>query len=119
MDGDGVPTIRYTMGEVAIEDRATARLDGERPALSRTLTFTSPSAGALTLRALAGEIEEREGAFHAKGLALTVDTGLTELRPFPNDPDRQEGSPESSELLIHFDLESGATLVHLTYELLP
>lgn len=112
LDGARVPTFRYGIGNVEVEDTGVADLSGEHPRLVRTLRLSTPRAQTLWFRPLTGDIEVLEpGGFQVAGLRLEPPPGPYLLRPI--------GTPDASEreLLLEFALPAGSTTKELIYEL--
>ena len=107
LDPGGVPTLRYALGDVAVEDRSAPVAAGDRLRLRRTLRFDTPEPARLTFRALAGEIEDADGgSFRCGGVVLTATDFSPRLRPF-------EGGRE---LLLDLDLPAGTSTLELVYD---
>ncbi len=112
LDDRGRPTFRYTIGEIRIEDRCEEFTDpGQRIALRRTLTLTSPTAGRSTFRVAHGpRIVPAEGRLTflvGDHLSVKVSEIATHLE------DRGEGRME---LVSSLDLEAGKpTVLTLVY----
>ncbi len=114
LDGDGVPTLRYAIGAVGVEDRTVPAKEGERTVLRRSITFDSPEAGSMVFRALAGLVEVPDsGGFVFGKLRLTV-APLTPLKPRMFELRSVESG---SELLLHLPLPAGPSTLELTYDL--
>lgn len=114
LDGDGVPTLRYSIGPVDVEDRTVPVQEGERSVLRRSITFDSPEAGPMVFRALAGLVEVPDsGGFVFGKLRLTV-APLTPLKPKRFELRSVE---TGSELLLHLPLPAGPSTLELTYDL--
>ncbi|MEM1450397.1 MAG: hypothetical protein AAGI22_14870, partial [Planctomycetota bacterium] len=108
LDEGGVPTLRYTLGDVAIGDRSEPVQQGGGVGLARTLTLTAEKPAALTFRALAGPIEDLGGgAYRAGRVTVLVGDVPARLRPMG----------ERSELLLDLDLDPGETRLQLSYGL--
>ncbi len=112
LDPEGYPTLRYSLGDVMVEDRAAPRVVDGRTTLSRGLTLETQAAARLTFRALAGEIESSApGEYRVGSLLLRVPAdstfGAARLRPWD----------EGQELLIDLDLPVGRTQLELNYDL--
>lgn len=109
LDADGVPTLRYWLHNVAIEDRLVPESRGGRTVLRRVISLETDVPTQVTFRALAGELETLEDGRRAcAGIALS--TGDAKVRT------RAAGDGE--ELLIDLDLRAGRTELELTYDLL-
>ena len=107
-DPQGIPTLRYLLHDVLIEDRALPVNAGERLTLKRQLTFNAESPTRVTFRALTGDIEmTAPGEYRIDGLALTVLSDKARLHPLG----------EAQELLIDLELPAGRTLLEMTYDL--
>jgi len=114
LDGDGVPTLRYSIGAVDVEDRTVPVKEGERTVLRRSITFDSPEAGSMVFRALAGLVEVPDsGGFVFGKLRLTV-APQTPLKPKMFELRSVESG---SELLLHLPLPAGPSTLELTYDL--
>lgn len=112
IDESEVPTLRYRMGEIEIEDRSVAEIDADASALVRTIRFDAKQGTRLYFRALTGEIAERSPTqFEAAGLRITVPPGTARVRPMT-------GDPKQSELLLQLDLPQGSSEMELRYEVL-
>ena len=112
LDGHLVPTLRYRLGDVAVQDRSVVEARDERPMLVRSLRLTAPAPQTLYLRLLTGDIEQASPTeFSTSDVRMTTTGGLTLLRqPYPEE--------SQHELLLRLDLEKGDTTVVITYELL-
>ena len=105
-----IPTFMYSSDEVEIEDRSTADLSGDKPALVRTLRFVSPRAETLWFRVLTGDIETLPAQqFAVKNLKLTLPQRPTTLRAF--------GPDNGKELLCRLTVPKGSSTMTLRYEL--
>lgn len=114
LDGDGVPTLRYAIGAVDVEDRTVPVKEGERTVLRRSITFDAPESGPMVFRALAGPVEVPDsGGFIFGKLRLTV-APLTPLKPRMFELRSVESG---SELLLHLPLPAGPSTLELTYDL--
>ncbi len=112
-DAAFVPTLMYRSGEIEIEDRSTAKGDGEKAVLERTLSFSAPKARTLWFRALTGKIDsESDQVFKVANLRLSIPKTPTLLRPL-------EVADEGQELLLKLEIPSGKSKVTMTYDLLP
>ena len=111
-DENRIPTLRYRLGDVAVEDRSVVGgRDGE-PTLIRSVHLATPAAQTLYLRLLSGDIEQQSPTtFSTSDLRLTAASGNALLRA-----STQEGSRD--ELLLRIDLEEGDTTIVISYELL-
>jgi len=108
MDEGGVPTLRYSIGDVMVEDRTAPVGRGDGFVLGRTLSFEASAPAALTFRALAGEVEDLgEGRFRSGRVTIELPGASTRLRTF-------EGGVE---LLVDIDLEPGMQTLEVTLEL--
>ena len=104
------PTFMYSSDDVEIEDRSTADLSGDKPALVRTLRFVSPRAETVTFRVLTGDIESLSAQqFAVKKLKLTLPKVRSTLRAF--------GPDNGKELLCEIALPKGPSTMTLRYEL--
>lgn len=114
LDGDGVPTLRYSIGAVDVEDRTVPVKDGERTVLRRSITFDAPEAGPMVFRALAGLVEVPDsGGFVFGKLRLT----LAPLSPLKPKMFELRSVESGSELLLHLPLPAGPSTLELTYDL--
>ena len=114
-DEEKVPTFMYSVGELSVEDKSVAILDGERPVLRRTLSLGSGEP--IWFRVLTGEIEEVGEAeavnvFKTAELQLSLPEGVTRLRSFG------EEDPQEELLLLLSPDASGQTIWRMDYELL-
>ena len=108
MDEGGVPTLRYSVGDVMVEDRTAPVGRGDGFVLGRTLSFETSAPAALTFRALAGEVEDLgEGRFRSGRVTIELPGVSTRLRTF-------EGGVE---LLVDIDLEPGTQALEVILEL--
>lgn len=113
-DGEQVPTLRYRIGEVAIEDRSVpiaGRSQADAAAvLVRTLELRTPTARRLQFRALVGDIVALgEGEYSAPELRLRVPDVPARLRSASGDA--------PGDLLLDLDLPAGRSTLTLEYEL--
>lgn len=121
LDEAGAPTLRYRVaGEVEVEDSPRV-LAGERgPVLERRLVLRGAAPRGIVLRALAGEVEAREGARFVQGaVELEVPPGLAQsarLRSFERAA--EEGGGEGRELLLDLTPGDGPLELVLRYRLL-
>lgn len=113
LDGDQVPTFRYEIGGIAIEDRSVGRLEGDRAVLRRVLRVTSETAETLWFRALAGDVKALADGRHRLGrLLLTVEDARVLLRPSAG-----PGAEPMTEMLIELGLPAGESEWRLEYEI--
>jgi hypothetical protein len=113
LDADSIPTLSYTSGDVAIDER-TAVAAGDRDVLRRTLRFTAPRPTTLHLRLLTGDFEARGSAtFATSRLVVTLPAGSS-VRRRPGAP--PEAPPD---LVLTLDLPAGESSTTIDYELLP
>ncbi|MEM9381301.1 MAG: cytochrome c [Planctomycetota bacterium] len=108
LDESGVPTLRYALGGVSVEDRTVPAPTGAGVGLDRKLTLTTEAPVALTFRALAGEIQDLGGGAYRSG-RVTLRVGEVSRRL------RSTGGP--LELLLDLDLAAGETVLELSYVL--
>lgn len=110
-DGD-IPTFRYAVGDVGVQDKTVVVDHAGAPALRRTLTFNSPAPTTLYFRAAAGRIDEvSEREFRLGRLRVSMDDiGRRILRPSAENPADQEW-------LVTLNLAAGETAFGLNYEL--
>ncbi len=112
LDADQVPTLHYSMGELAIRDRTVFDASTEAGALLRTIRFDSPGADSMYLRALTGKVEELSPTqFRVGGLRLTVPAGSALVRPMT-------GGEQASELLLLLEIPQGESKIEIRYEVL-
>ena len=110
-----IPTFMYLSGTIEIEDHTAAAGSDEQQRLIRVLQFDSPTQQTVWFRALTGEITaESDQIFRVGRLRLTVPDVLAsgvqvKQRPMP-------GNPESSELLLKFELPQGKSTQEILYE---
>lgn len=108
---DGVPTLRYESGPVAIEERTAPHVDGERELLRRALVLEALAPTSTHFRVLAGELEQHgERAWGVPGVRVHLPPDATLVRR-----DATETSP--AELLLVLELPAGATRLTIDYEL--
>jgi hypothetical protein len=127
LDDASIPTFMYRIaGNISVEDRSApvAPAPGapsDRPALTRTLKFTSPQARTVWFRALTGRVEAAgEQRYKAEWLVLTTPESPAVVRDFDPEkkPKKSKESKDSKELLLKLDIPQGQSVVKLTYELL-
>ncbi|MFT5288831.1 MAG: mono/diheme cytochrome c family protein [Planctomycetota bacterium] len=112
LDGNSVPTLRYSYGEVSIEDRSAAEITEERSSLRRSLRFNAPAASHFYFRALTGEIEVVDAThYRISGLQVTIPDVPVLLRNLDATGSRRE-------LLLDLSLPSGNSDLEVSYELL-
>jgi mono/diheme cytochrome c family protein len=122
-DEEKVPTFMYSMAEIDIEDRSVAILDGERPVLRRTLTFTIPkrsypNSRTVYFRALTGKIEV-VSAYRAKWLAFKTEEVQVSATEHFASVRRTFGDEEGQEeVLLILELPGGTSTFEVDYELL-
>ena len=105
-----IPTFMYRSGTIEIEDHTTAAGSDDQQRLIRVLQFDSPTQQTVWFRALTGEITaESDHIFRAGRLRLTVPDIQIQQRPM-------SGNPESSELLLKFELPQGKSTQEILYE---
>ncbi|BCX46271.1 cytochrome c [Haloferula helveola] len=110
----GVPTFRYQIGDVRVEDSSVPLVGGFLPALRRTLTFESPEATELYFRILTGGIEKDDsGAFRTKEVAVASDSETPEsiLRPAADES-------ADKELIFKLAIPAGKSSHSFTYSIL-
>lgn len=114
LDPEGVPTLRYSIGDVQVSDRSVPRPSGERVVLHRSITFDAPEATSMTFRALNGLVELPDsGGFRFGKLKLHVaPTSPLSPRMF-----ELRTVDLGSELLLHLPLPAGTSTLELTYDL--
>ncbi len=123
LDEEKVPTFMYSMAEIDIEDRSVAILDGERPVLRRTLTFTIPrrsypNSRTVFFRALTGKIEV-VSAYRAKWLVFKTEEVQVSATDHFTSVTRKFGEEEDQEeVLLILELPSGTSTFRVDYELL-
>ena len=111
IDEAGVPTLRYSLGGVEIEDRLVPMLaeptsDGH--GLGRRLSLRTPEPTSLTFRVVVGEIEALDDGRYRYDEALVLRV--------PG-PARLRQAGDDQELLIDIDLPAGVTELELGYEI--
>jgi hypothetical protein len=115
LDGEGIPTFRYRLQDIAVTDCTVPVGSGPDLVLERRLQFESPTVQTLWFRALVGEIRQpTDGVYEAGRLRLRV-TPLPQrrvLRTISEDPPQ-------SELLLPLELPQGTTTLELKYAPLP
>mgnify|MGYP004237773325 FL=1 len=123
LDEEKVPTFMYSMQEIYIEDRSVAILDGERPVLRRTLTFTIPrrrypNSRTVYFRALTGKIEV-VSAYRAKWLVFKTEEVQVSATEHFASITRTFGDEEpQEEVLLILELPGGTSTFRVDYELL-
>ncbi|MCA9299225.1 MAG: c-type cytochrome, partial [Phycisphaerales bacterium] len=101
LDADQIPTFRYRMGDVVVEDRLVP--DGATT-LVRTMTFTTPSPDTLFVRPLQGDVEARDDArFGVAGLDVVIPDVPSFVR--------------ADVLILRVDLPQGASSIEIRYDL--
>ena len=112
LDAARNPTLRYRFGSTQVEDRSAARLEGQHPALRRTLRFVNEQRRFLHFLLLTGEVEvESETSFLQGRLRVRLS------QPVPMA--RREVDGQRRELLLVLDLPEGFHELQIDYELLP
>jgi mono/diheme cytochrome c family protein len=123
LDEEKVPTFMYSMAEIYVEDRSVAILDGERPILRRTLTFTIPkrrypNSRTVFFRALTGKIEV-VSAYRAKWLVFKTEEVQVSATEHFTSVTRKFGEEEDQEeVLLILELPGGTSTFEVDYELL-
>ena len=123
LDEEKVPTFMYSMAEIDIEDRSVAILDGERPVLRRTLTFTIPkrsypNSRTVYFRALTGKIEV-VSAYRAKWLVFKTEEVQVSATEHFASVRRTFGDEEGQEeVLLILEIPGGTSTFEVDYELL-
>lgn len=116
LDADGVPTLRYMLGGMLVEDRSAPVEGAVKGAvkgdgavrLARTLTFDTEAATTVTTRVLTGAIEDLgDGRFRVERVTLSIGAAAPRLRPLG----------EGRELLLDLELPAGRTALELIYDL--
>ncbi|QDV07209.1 Cytochrome c [Planctomycetes bacterium Poly30] len=112
LDAYGVPTIRYEVNGVAIEDRITPiELDG-RYLLRRQISLGTDAATSLTLRLLSGPIEPLGGGrYRSGGVIVGTPEGSARSRPIAGSSEGEQ------ELLIDLRMPAGRTSLEISYDL--
>jgi len=123
LDDASIPTFMYRTGkagDIGVEDRAVPAGSGhagavasnEKPALVRTLKFSSPSPRTIWFRAMTGKVEEAsKQQFKTGELRLSIPQVPAVLR--------QSGADKTAmELLLKLNIPKGDFAVTITYELL-
>lgn len=109
---NGVPTLRYRCGEVAIEDTSIASV--QTSTLGRTLRFTSNKATTVYFRVLSGIIETvSDNTFKIPKLQLQLGKSSARFSNILRD------AGENRELILKLDLPSGTSTLSLDYVLQP
>lgn len=109
-----IPTFRYSMGAVQIQDRCVADSSASRMLLQRDLQFTASQAETVWFRALEGEFETVSAReFKLGKLVLRIPGGATTLIRKTTETEPQQ------ELLLELTLPVGETQLSIEYELLP
>lgn len=109
---NGVPTLRYRCGEVAIEDTSIASV--QTSTLGRTLRFTSNKATTVYFRVLSGIIETvSDNTFKIPKLQLQLGKSSARFSNILRD------AGENKELILKLDLPSGTSTLSLDYVLQP
>lgn len=109
-DDASVPTFRYRVGTIDVEDRSTPSGPADRLRLRRVLRFDSPSPQFVWFRALVGQIvQESDHVYRIERLRLTIPATETKLRSLP-------GEPKRSELLLRLRIPQGESTSEIVYE---
>jgi mono/diheme cytochrome c family protein len=107
-----IPTFRYRIGTIEVEDRSAAAGADDHRQLKRVMSFQSPTTQTVWFRALTGDVQrESDHVFTNGSLRMRLPHTETKLRPLA-------GDPEQSELLVRLSLPKGASSLEVTYELL-
>jgi mono/diheme cytochrome c family protein len=105
-----IPTFRYRIGTIEVEDRSVAAGSEEHRHLKRVLSFRAPTAQTVWFRALTGNVQrESDHVFTNGSLRMTLSPAETKLRPVA-------GDPKQSELLVRLPLPKGTFSLEVTYE---
>jgi mono/diheme cytochrome c family protein len=111
LDGEGVPTFRYRVQDIAVADRTVPVGSGPDLALERRLQFESPTKQTVWFRALVGDIRQPADGVY--------ETGRLRLHATPLPPRRVlrtiSEDPPQSELLLPLELSQGTTTLELKY----
>jgi mono/diheme cytochrome c family protein len=112
MDDAAIPTFRYRIGDIDIEDRSAVGTGDEKGRLLRDLTFSAPRAETIWFRALTGKIEtESKQRFKNAELRIDIPSVPALLRPSSADA-------KSSELLLKLEIPKGKSNLSFAYETL-
>ena len=116
LDQADVPTLRYAIGAVEIEDRSVGEREQGRALLRRRLHCESPAAETLWFRALVGDFGASPGAtsgrdFELGRLRLRIPDVPIHVRLLP-------GSANERELLLELALPEGPSEWSFEYEIL-
>jgi hypothetical protein len=113
LGADSIPTLSYSSGDVAIDERSVATDVAGREVLRRTLRFDAPRPTTLHLRVLSGEYEGRGATtFATQRLAVTLPDGADVLQ-------RAGASPEvPPDLVLVLELPAGVSHTTIDYDLL-
>ena len=120
LDQAKTPTFMYSVGELGVEDKCEALLEGERPVLRRSLSITASDPETIWFRALTGEVQSVGPlAFKTSELEIRLErtdqhdlpVGKTLLRSFGEEDPAQE-------LLLELNIPRGISTWRIDYELL-
>lgn len=107
----GIPTLRYAISQVLIEDSIHSEGDGTNLVLARKLSFDADEAVDLDFRVLAGKnLEVDSKGASQSGLRLRYDDCETRVRPLA-------GEEGAEELILRLSIQKGRSAFHIRYEM--
>jgi mono/diheme cytochrome c family protein len=113
LDADSIPTLSYSCGDVAIDERSVVASEDGREVLRRTLRFEASQPTTLHMRVLSGDFEARgTDSFATPRLAVKLPDGAQVLH-------RAGAPPEvPPDLVLVLELPVGVSLSTIDYDLL-